>query len=175
MVEGNPADQSRVERVLQAFVEASREVRLLQETIRTHRDTMLTWAIGLMGGGLLAVVNLASGPCSALGAQPLIWAASPWGAGVLFAVIGRIASAYLSQTGVLLSVTEVFEIRSNLARGLDAKAASELLDKISAGAKESETGTVKFAKKVSLNFYYLTLLALLVGMISVFLKVATTC
>src|SRR5262245_27944146 len=121
---GEP-EQSRVEKVLQAFGDAGREARQVQEAGRIHRDTMLTWAIGLMGGGVFAVVQLGGGPCSGLGFRPLIWAASPWVAGVLLAVVGRMANAAQSQAASIFAVQEGFQIRSALARGLNTESASK--------------------------------------------------
>ncbi len=60
-----------------------------------------------------------------------------------------------------------------MARGLDAASAEQLLSGLSMGSTRTEyEKKSNWARWVSRCFYYLTFVALLVGMISVFLRVA---
>jgi len=163
---------SPLEKVLLAYLDLAREFRVIAEGARMHRDKMLTWAIGLMGGGLFAVVNLAGGRCSAVGARALIWSASPWAAGVLLAVLGRIANAAYSEGAGAFVAAEAYEIRGALAHGLDADSAQQLFTRLSESATRIEyEKKAKVAKRASRFLYYLTLVALILGMISVFWRI----
>ena len=72
-----------------------------------HTDRMLTWAIGLMGGGLYGAYALLR--CG----SPLIWtwALLPWLLGILCALAGRVLLARMLSSGALGSHARVSRIQ----------------------------------------------------------------
>jgi len=160
------------EQVLHEYIDVGRKFRLIEDASRMHRDRMLTWAIGLMGGGIFATLHLASeGICSP---PTLMWAAAPWSLGVLFAVLGRIASAHQDGVRNLLTAGEAYLIRLQLVKGLDPTSAGELLRRLSDDPSRVQLERkVKCAEKMTSAFYYLTLVSLLLGMIVIFWRVVT--
>lgn len=140
-----------------------------------HDDRMLTWAIGLMGGGFFASIHLPSvGVCQAIGPRPLIWAASPWVAGVLFAVLGRIAGGRYREVSNTFSVGDAYQMPRALARAPDEESAWQifrrLLDDPSRAQYEARA---ECAKTIARWSYYLTWGLFVLGMIWVFSRVVT--
>lgn len=85
--------------VLKALLETTERNYLwghdLAVKTQEHTDRMLTWAIGLMGGGLYgAYALLRCGPT-----HVWIWALLPWLLGILCALAGRVIIAQLLKLG----------------------------------------------------------------------------
>lgn len=72
-----------------------------------HTDRMLTWAIGLMGGGLYGAYGLLRcGP-----PHVWAWALLPWLLGILFALAGRMILAQITAVGALGSHARVSRVQ----------------------------------------------------------------
>ena len=85
--------------VLKALLETTEKNYLwghdLAVKTQEHTDKMLTWAIGLMGGGLYgAYALLKCGPT-----HVWMWALLPWVLGILCALAGRVILAHLLKLG----------------------------------------------------------------------------
>ena len=133
-----------------------------------HSDAMLTWAIGLMGGGLYASYGLLNGAPTRM----WMWALMPWIAGILCALGGRLllgkimafgmlgAQARVSRVQLLLLETNVALIQKNF-RELTENAA--LFD----GEKKSVT-----LQRPAQILYLVTHLLFALGVVAVAIAVA---
>jgi len=66
----------------------------MAEASQQHQDQVLTWAIGLMGGGLFYLPNLLAQTCSIDSRPRFVLIAGPWALGILLALVGRMVSAH---------------------------------------------------------------------------------
>lgn len=77
-----------------AYVSALRRTRPLAAASQRHIDRMLQWAVALMGAGLLAIPTLLETACEIKRSPFPVWLAAPWLAGVVVALLGRIAGGF---------------------------------------------------------------------------------
>jgi hypothetical protein len=159
-----PADR----RVLREYLRVVRAFHRIRKAEQAHRDGMLMWTIGLMGGGTFAALSslLSSGVCPATAKQSVIWATSPWGAGVALAVLARLIGAHHWRRDTLLLEAQEYQVRLRLPTATDA---TRLLEQVSSDPTAvRQTARSQCAERVSVWLSGLSLLALLGGMATVF-------
>ena len=127
---------------------------------------MLTWVIGLLGAGVLAVANLNICPRG-----ELIWAAAPWVAGIIAAVVGRIfGDSYRIHPG-LRTAAEIYLAQLALARKCGEKDARDFFDRRS---DDNQTARATRAQQCAHWCYRVALVLLALGIVFIFRR-ALTC
>ena len=157
----DPEGESRSAGALRAYIAAIQEFRLIDDAAREHLDKMLTWVIGLMGGGVLATAaNVSICP-----GRDLVWASVPWVGGTLIAVIGRIFGDLYREHPGLRTAAEAYSAKLELARGPDDESARKFFAR---HLEEPYMKRAAYAQRIARWCYRASLILLAIGMLSVF-------
>jgi len=156
-----------VAEVLRAYIGAMRDFQVVDDAVRAHLDTMLTWVIGLMGAGVLAVANLTV--CTL---HERVWATAPWVFGILLAVVGGLFGDAYPYSGGLHNAGEIYLAQLQLAlEGAKPESGRKFFER-----REHDPYLTKAdrANRVARWCYRVALVSLAVGMLCIFGRV-TSC
>ena len=95
------AERTRLRETIKAYTGGLREGRGLAQGFQKQTDDVLTWAIGLMGAGLLALPSFTAAACPASPRQHALLG-GVWVVGILLAVAGRVVGRVHSHRDVML-------------------------------------------------------------------------
>lgn len=74
---------------VRAYIAGLHDARKMTAASQRHTDAMLTWAIGLMGGGIVSLFSVLA-HWRAVTRPDTLLAVSPWILGILLALLGRL-------------------------------------------------------------------------------------
>jgi hypothetical protein len=135
---------------IKQFAAAIRERFRINTEVTLHADTMLTWAIGLMGAGVFGSKDfLANAPIALRFAAVL-----PWMAGILFAVVSRVLASEMIHRASFAHYSYVGDVESVLF--LDQAAAQERLGALLAGDEKTKKQNEEMIwwARVTNDFFY---------------------
>ncbi len=156
-------DPEVLKALLATTEKAYREAHESAAKTQEHTDRMLTWAIGLMGGGLYGAYSLLRcGP-----AQAWIWALLPWLLGILCALAGRMLIAQLLSVGGRGSYARVSRVQLLMLETDGALISRNLQELISDAEFFPEEKRTKKLQPWALVTYYTTHLLFAAGVLSV--------
>lgn len=166
------AERTHLREAIKAYAGGLREGRGLAQGFQKHTDDVLTWAIGLMGAGLLALPSFTAAACPASPRQHDLLG-GVWVVGILLAVAGRVVGRVHSHRDVMLFFKKTHAVESLL---LDKAAVGDVALKVLAVMNDKdpeikqrmETGQ-RLNKWVQIA-YYSCHVALAGGVLWVFLR-----
>lgn len=121
---GDDPSLSALEQNALGYEAGIREAHNFSTQLIQHTDRMLTWAIGLMGAGLVAIPKVLSDACP--GRRDLwVRIGAIWATGVLLAVIGRLLAKEMLRTQFGILVNRSHGIRATLISGKSFKEKAE--------------------------------------------------
>jgi hypothetical protein len=170
------ARRARLAASARGYAQALREAQPLASASQRHSDQMLTWAIGIMGAGLFALPGLLRDVCRAT--QPdTAWLGTAWAFGILTAILGRLAYAWLRDADDRAFLQKIHAVESALLAGLELdELARRILSIMTDQEPQVRAGgrTSRRLRYWAGSLYYATHIALGVGFVVIFWKV-TAC
>ncbi len=151
-----------------------RDAYALAQASQKHSDTLLTWTIALMLGGIALVPSfLVSMGMPPTGAGLVIGALSPWILGVLLGALDRLLAVELQEATDRYFVAKAREVEGLLLQRDDADAVARALVSLFGDEGEHRTrlDRVERLRFWTRGFAYLAHAALGLGMLTVILLV----
>jgi hypothetical protein len=159
---------------IKAYAGGLREARGLAQGAQKHTDDVLTWAIGLMGAGLLALPAFTATACPSSPRQHALLG-GVWVVGILLAVAGRVVGRAHSHLDVMLFFRKTHAVERLL---LDRAEASDVAVKLLAVMNDEDPELqrkMKISKRLNWwveTAYYSSHGFLAAGVLWVFLRAA---
>jgi hypothetical protein len=160
------------------YADALRATRPIAAADQAHTDQMLTWSVGLMGAGLFALPTVINAAC---GQNWRFWlgiVAAPWTAGILLALLGRVAAKLFRNADALAFVHRWQAVETALLRDLKLE---ELGDRLLGIMDDQDPDIKTRAERASTLgrvtdwLFYTTQIAFGIGVVSVFAAIASGC
>jgi hypothetical protein len=151
------------ERVIKNYVSGLREGHRFALDSQEHTDKMLTWAIGLMGAGILGSEQFFKAYLPAA----RLFALMPWIFGILCAVVGRLVTRELMERDNLFFFHKVtrFESAPLTHKGDDNALLHEIQAAIADKGQEAKRDALKHLQVWLSRLYYATHILLGVGVL----------
>jgi hypothetical protein len=152
---GGPSTAETAERLGALWLDTLANVREASTAQFQHDDTMLTWAIGLMGAGALYANNLSADAPRGLRALAL----APWVLGILASITARVMGSRLLQNGATWYLTEILSFQGDVVASKDlvmtVKAMIASLGRMAKEASKDRSGLLGWWRRLSLAAHIL--------------------
>jgi hypothetical protein len=169
--EPSSGHRDAVAEVVNASLDFVRGSLRISQASHSHRDRMLTWTVGLMGGGLLRLRSLIGALCTDR-RHLLGWVMSSWLFGIILALVVRIIGERHAYRLRVEGLAEASELRLLLIQGLDSDSLEHEFGQVSHKYVNLSEKTRRL-DQVTEYLYYVTLVFFLAGTVALALRVVT--